>query len=262
MLCGCNRSTFGLKSVKDKLSDVILPEQNITETLKEPDTKEDSPPTEETETQKPVDDKKTETIKKPDSESAAVSTPNTTDSIEQIQTEPKSEQDTPPDTASEEPEQPQTPNAGASDAEAVADRVIYYINLHRTETGAKALSKLPGLTVFSEYRSRQIINNFSHDITDRRAAAAALKYGEYIDPKDYNVDAEPYYEVDAREAISKHGQTGTVDQIAKEIADMFKNSASHWSYLGDNDYGFTGVGVTYQSGMWYCAVSVSITDIG
>lgn len=162
----------------------------------------------------------------------------------------------------QEPEKPQPPqvhNAGKGDEQAVAQRTLEYINQFRVEGGVPAATKLPGLTKFSEYRSKQLVSNFAHDTDDYRAAAAALKYGEYIDPIKYGIeDMQPYYRVNAREAIGKAGYSGTIDYVAKSLALGFKNSPGHWAYVGnDAEYQYIAVGVTYESGMWYCTVCTS-----
>lgn len=93
-------------------------------------------------------------------------------------TEPESEKvpesTTPPQTepetkTTEPPSEPEKSHAGAEDARAVADKVLEYINIFRTSSAVK----LPGLTSYAEYRSRQLIRNFAHDTNDERAAATA-----------------------------------------------------------------------------------------
>lgn len=151
------------------------------------------------------------------------------------------------------PTVPTTPNATANDNKAVADKVLEYINSYRSTPA----TKLPGLTVYAEYRSRQLIRNFAHDTFEERAAATALQYGTYIDPTLYGIEGEPYYEPGAREAIAKAGYAGSIDYVAKSIANLVKNSASHWAYVGSSDYSYIAVGVTYESGLWYCDIAVA-----
>ena len=106
-------------------------------------------------------------------------------------TEPESEKTTEPTTPpqtepenepAEPPSEPGKMYAGAEDARTVADKVLEYINSFRTSPAVK----LPGLTSYAEYRSRQLIGNFAHDTNDERAAATALQYGEYVDPSVYS----------------------------------------------------------------------------
>ena len=176
-------------------------------------------------------------------------------------TEPESEKapesTTPPQTEPEtEPAEPPSESAkayaGAEDARAVADKVLEYINSFRTSPAVK----LPGLTSYAEYRSRQLIRNFAHDTNDERAAATALQYGEYVDPSVCG-GGEPYYRANAGEAIAKAGYVGTVDEVAYKLATLVRNSAEHWCYIGSAEYGYIAVGVTYESGMWYCDIAVA-----
>lgn len=148
---------------------------------------------------------------------------------------------------------PEVPKATANDSQAVADKVIEYINSYRSSPA----TKLPGLTKYAEYRSRQLISNFAHDTDDERAAATALQYGTYIDPPLYGMTGEPYYTAGAREAIAKGGYVGTIDEVAQRLATLVKNSAGHWAYVGSNEYPYIAVGVTYESGMWYCDIAMA-----
>ena len=67
--------------------------------------------------------------------------------------------------------EPEPPRATANDCAAVANKVLEYINSYRSTPA----TKLPGLTKYAEYRSRQLIRNFAHDTFDERAAATALQ---------------------------------------------------------------------------------------
>lgn len=143
--------------------------------------------------------------------------------------------------------------AGKNDTDAVAQKVLEYINGYRSSSA----TKLSGLTEYAKYRSRQIVSNFAHDTADQRAAATALRYGEYVDPSVFGGSGQPYYRANAREAIAKAGYVGTVDEVALKLANLVKNSTNHWKYIGDSQYCYIAVGVTYESGMWYCAVTVA-----
>ena len=163
-------------------------------------------------------------------------------------------------------DKPQPPpiesNAVSSDAKAIADKVIEYINQYRREQGAPSAVRLTGLTKYAEYRSRQLVSNFAHNTDDERAAATALKYGEYIDPALYGMNGKPYYTACAGEAIAKAGYTGTVDEVAKSLATLVKNSSEHWCYVGAPEYRYIGVGITYESGMWYCDIALTMENRG
>ena len=148
---------------------------------------------------------------------------------------------------------PTEPRAGKNDTEAVAQRVLEYINQYRSSPA----TRLSGLTEYAQYRSRQLVSNFAHSTADQRAAATALQYGEYVDPSVFGGSGQPYYRANAREAIAKAGYVGTIDEVAMKLATLVKNSPNHWNYIGDSQYCYIAVGVTYESGMWYCAITVA-----
>lgn len=155
-----------------------------------------------------------------------------------------------------EPVEEQPPMAAADDCVAIADAIICYINSYRSTPA----SKLPGLTKYAEYRSRQLVSNFAHDTFDERAAATALRYGTYTDPSLYGMTGEPYYSAGAAEAIAMGGHVGTVDYIAKKMVELVKGSPSHWAYVGSSEYCYIAVGVTYENGMWYCDIAMTTED--
>lgn len=148
---------------------------------------------------------------------------------------------------------PEEPRAGRNDTAAVAQRVLEYINQYRSSPA----TRLSGLTEYAQYRSRQLVSNFAHDTADQRAAATALQYGEYVDPSVFGGSGQPYYRANAREAIAKAGYVGTIDEVAMKLATLVKNSPNHWNYIGDSQYCYIAVGVTYESDMWYCAITVA-----
>ena len=148
---------------------------------------------------------------------------------------------------------PTAPRAGKNDTAAVAQRVLEYINQYRSSPA----TRLSGLTEYAQYRSRQLVSNFAHSTADQRAAATALQYGEYVDPSVFGGSGQPYYRANAREAIAKAGYVGTIDEVAMKLATLVKNSQNHWNYIGDTQYCYIAVGVTYESDMWYCAITVA-----
>ena len=152
--------------------------------------------------------------------------------------------------------------ATAADDMEIAKTIVKYINEYRVSKGASPVIQLPGLSEYAKYRSEQLVTNFAHDTNDVRAAATALKYGEYIDPTLYGLDGEPYYRPCAREAIGQAGKIGTIDEVAQHIANIFFKISSHWSYLGSSEYNYIGIGITYAANRWYCDISVSIENNG
>lgn len=152
--------------------------------------------------------------------------------------------------------------ATSKDAEEISILIVEYINEYREQQGANGVIQLSGLTKYAEYRSKQLVFNFAHDTMDERAAATVLQYGEYVDPALYSLSGEPYYTACAGEAIGMTGKIGTVDEVAKHIAAMFRNSPEHWAYVGSCDYIYIGVGVTYEGCRWYCDVALSKVNNG
>ena len=140
-------------------------------------------------------------------------------------------------------------------ADLVAQKVAEYINQFRTEQGDVAATVIPGLTEYCKYRCTQLKTNFAHDTTDQRAAAEALQYGEYVDWSLYGIEGEEnYYTANVREAIGKGNWGGTADEIAYSIANGFRNSKGHWSYVGSSKYTYMAVGVMYDGYYWYVCV--------
>ena len=140
-------------------------------------------------------------------------------------------------------------------ADAVAQKVATYINQFRTEQGDVTATVIPRLTEYCKYRCTQLKTNFAHDTTDQRAAAEALQYGEYVDWSLYGIEGEEnYYTANVREAIGKGNWGGTADEIAYSIANGFKNSKGHWSYVGSSKYTYMAVGVMYDGYYWYVCV--------
>ena len=185
-------------------------------------------------------------------------TPRDKTEAENLAESPKEKE--PEKTEQEETTQPAPPeppkSATVNDCKAIADKMIKKINSYRSGSALR----LSGLTEYAEYRSRQIVSNFAHDTADQRAAATALQYGEYVDPPLYGMTGDPYYTVNAREAIAMAGYYGSVDYVAEQLTQQFKNSESHWTYISDTKYQYIAVGVTYQNGTWYCAVVLTKTN--
>jgi len=198
------------------------------------------------------DDNNSSENKKPTENTNPVSKPTETKPSQTEPTESNTESTQPP----AEETVPEEPRAGRNDTAAVAQRVLEYINQYRSSPA----TRLSGLTEYAQYRSRQLVSNFAHDTADQRAAATALQYGEYVDPSVFGGSGQPYYRANAREAIAKAGYVGTVDEVAMKLATLVKNSPNHWNYIGDSQYCYIAVGVTYESDMWYCAITVALVN--
>lgn len=160
---------------------------------------------------------------------------------------------------------PETPQQTEKpDPAVVAQKVVEYINQYRNEQGDTTMTVLPGLTKVAEYRSRQLVTNFSHNFDED--PCMILKYGELIDMTEFGLpESYNYYRGYNAEAIGKGRWTGTADEIARQIATGFRNSTGHWSYVGSSEYSYVAVGVTYNPSTWdtwYCCVCVSSKDYG
>ena len=131
------------------------------------------------------------------------------------------------------------------DYEDIGKAAMKYINQYRAQEGSTQLTWLPGMSQVAQYRSVQLKDDFSHNITDIKEAHNYYEYGQYIDATLYGDPAEySYYDSGAPEAIG-YGCTGaTADAIGKAIADLFYNSSGHWRYVGCSDYSYIGVGYT------------------
>lgn len=216
-----------------------------------------------TETKPPDTESKAENDKKEPQQTVSQPTAETETNLKETESsaeKPKEEskvENKTEDTSSSAPPEPEIPKATAADAKAIAAKTVEYINAYRAEQGVSAATVLPGLTEYAEYRSRQLVSNFAHDTADERAAATALEYGKYIDPVLYGATGEPYYTANAREAIVKAGYSGSIDTVAKNIAQLTRNSSGHWSYVGDEKYSYIAIGITYESGYWYCDIAMT-----
>ena len=115
----------------------------------------------------------------------------------------------------------------------------------------------------ARYRSQQLVSNFSH--SNSEDACTVLRYGEFVDMTLYGgTESDSYYLGYNAEAIAKGNWDGTAAEIGKSIADGFRNSESHWSYLSSDEYLYLAVGCTYdeKTSLWYCCVCVSRKNYG
>ena len=283
VLCSC-----ATKQDIDTSSGIVntITEKDDTSTVTTPDVLEDKEPTQtqkepsqaqesvedgkeqQTEDNKAVTNQKPteETIKKeepkkelPDtSESTVVSKPTTKPTEE---TTSKPTETEPPKETTEST----VPEIVRPTGVEVAQRVVYYINQHRETQGSAKLTVLSGMTKVAEYRSNQLITNFAHSAEDQRKAYAKYKYGEYVDMTEFGLpESSNYYTAYCGEAIAKGRWSGTADDIAKKIADGFRNSSGHWNYVGSADNSYIAVGCVYNasSGYWYCCVLVNNVNYG
>ena len=220
-----------------------------------------------TEPVKPTTPAQTEPERKPTEETK----PKPTQPKETVPPETKPKETTPPETKPKPTEplatEPKETEPAVTEItyefkRQVASYAAQYINQYR----GSACTVLPGMSQVAQYRASQLIRNYSHSTSDKRAALAKYEYGRYIDATEFGDDASnSYWEADSAEAICA-GFYGTDPKaMGKKIADLIRNSGSHWSYIGSSEYSYIGVGVEYREGTefgWYACVMVGSVNYG
>lgn len=148
----------------------------------------------------------------------------------------------------------------------VAQYAAQYINQYRAAAGVSPCEVLPGMTLVAEYRADQLTRNYAHDTADKREALVHYEYGRWIDATIAGLDPEDsYYEADTAEAICAGFNGSDAEAMGKKIADLIRNSPSHWSYVGSSKFSYIGIGVDYKAGTaygWYGCVMVGRTNYG
>ena len=175
-------------------------------------------------------------------------------------------EETVPPTTEPEVTEPQIDKHSYEFKRQVAQCAAQYINQYRAAAGVSPCEVLPGMTLVAEYRADQLTRNYAHDTADKREALAYYAYGRWIDATIVGLDPEDsYYEADAAEAICAGFEGKTAEEMGKYIADLCRNSSSHWSYIGSSKFSYIGVGVDYRAGTaygWYGCVMVGRTNYG
>lgn len=195
-------------------------------------------------------------------------TPPETTPIQPSETQPPetTPEETVPPTTEPEVTEPQTDKNSYEFKRQVAQYAAQYINQYRAAAGVGPCEVLSGMTLVAEYRADQLTRNYAHDTADKREALAYYAYGRWIDATIVGLDPEDsYYEADAAEAICAGFEGKTAEEMGKYIADLCRNSSSHWSYIGSSKFSYIGVGVDYRAGTaygWYGCVMVGRTNYG
>ena len=175
-------------------------------------------------------------------------------------------EETVPPTTEPEVTEPQIDKHSYEFKRQVAQYAAQYINQYRAAAGVGPCQVLPGMTLVAEYRADQLTRNYAHDTADKREALAYYAYGRWIDATIVGLDPEDsYYEADAAEAICAGFEGKTAEEMGKYIADLCRNSPSHWSYVGSSKFSYIGIGVDYRAGTaygWYGCVMVGRTNYG
>ena len=171
-----------------------------------------------------------------------------------------------PSTTELEVTEPQIDKNAYEFKQQVAQYAAQYINQYRAADGVNPCEVLPGMTLVAEYRADQLTRNYAHDTADKREALAYYAYGRWIDATIVGLNPEDsYYEADAAEAICAGFEGKTAEEMGKYIADLCRNSPSHWSYVGSSKFSYIGIGVDYRAGTaygWYGCVMVGRTNYG
>lgn len=175
-------------------------------------------------------------------------------------------EETAPPTTTPEVTEPQIDKDSYEFKLQVAQYAAQYIKQYRAAAGVSPCEVLPGMTLVAEYRADQLTRNYAHDTADKRAALAHYAYGRWIDATIVGLDPEDsYYEADAAEAICAGFEGKTAEEMGKYIADLCRNSSSHWSYVGSSKFSYIGIGVDYKAGTaygWYGCVMVGRSNYG
>ena len=175
-------------------------------------------------------------------------------------------EETVPPTTEPEVTEPQIDKHSYEFKRQVAQYAAQYINQYRAAAGVGPCEVLSGMTLVAEYRADQLTRNYAHDTADKREALAYYAYGRWIDATIVGLDPEDsYYEADAAEAICAGFEGKTAEEMGKYIADLCRNSPSHWSYVGFSKFSYIGIGVDYRAGSpygWYGCVMVGRTNYG
>ena len=191
------------------------------------------------------------------------SEPPATNPTQPPETQP--EESTPPATEPEDTE-PQVDKDSYEFKCQVAYYAAQYINQYRAAAGVSPCTVLPGMTLVAEYRADQLTYNYSHDTADKREALAYYQYGKWVDATLAGLDAsKSYYDAEASEAICAGFEGKTAEEMGKYIADLCRNSSSHWSYVGSSKFSYIGIGVEYRAGTaygWYGCIMVGRTNYG
>lgn len=184
--------------------------------------------------------------------------PPTTAPAETVPAETEPEQTDPPATEATEPTEPEAPEYSYAFKREVASYAAMYLNQYR----GSPCTVLSGMSQVAQYRASQLTWNFAHSTADKRAALAYYEYGRWIDATLAGLaESDSYYESDTSEAICRYFHGDSAEELGKAIADLIRNSGSHWCYVGDTSYSYMGVGVEYRDG-WYACVMVGTVNYG
>ena len=146
-----------------------------------------------------------------------------------------------------------------SDEGLLAERILYYINQYKNVDAAFFYD----MKQYADMRSAQLSDNFAHDLDDIREVSNALKYGNCIIEEEtiFNWETNQaekagnvieYYDGIPSEAIGKITScSGSIDEVAYEVATMFYESSGHWKYVGADNTLYIAVGIYFDGPNFY-----------
>lgn len=164
----------------------------------------------------------------------------------------------------------------------VANLIADLLNAERSKLGVNNRSLLTGLNKIAVFRSKQIIEQFSHNWVDVNGkswqaadyAAAQFKYGKHTVLNETRFDVTTGTVVETGNIIETYSYGGTeniakggiysnnAEELADYIVSVFKSSSNHWNSLMRKNTLYDGIGVTISGNYWYCSINSSEINYG
>ena len=164
----------------------------------------------------------------------------------------------------------------------VANLIADLLNAERSKLGVNNRTLLAGLNKIAVFRSKQIIEQFSHNWVDANGkswqaadyAAAQFKYGKHTVINETRFDVTTGTVVETGNIIETYSYGGTeniakggiysnnAEELADYIVSVFKSSSNHWNSLMRKNTLYDGIGVTISGNYWYCSINSSETNYG
>lgn len=164
----------------------------------------------------------------------------------------------------------------------VANSIADLLNAERSKLGVNNRTLLTGLNKIAVFRSKQIIEQFSHNWVDANGkswqaadyAAAQFKYGKHTVINETRFDVTTGTVVETGNIIETYSYGGTeniakggiysnnAEELADYIVSVFKSSSNHWNSLMRKNTLYDGIGVTISGYYWYCSINSSEINYG
>lgn len=161
-----------------------------------------------------------------------------------------------------DPEWPESPTENYTTHE-LAVRVLESINQVRVKEGNMPLIFPAGMCTVALFRSKQIIENFAHDIQDIRLAHKEYQYGKQVDLSNLGfADSYNYYTSETQESIGCFQVLDDLDEQSATIVRELQANTSIWNLLTSPSTKFTGIGCTHSNGKWYVCIMAGENTYG